>query len=205
MNFAGLIPQFIRFAGIGFLNTAVDYAVFNIIASYLNVYRGQGVGYITAVSFTVAVLHSYYWNKHWAFGHSDGGGFWRSAGQFVAAAALGAGVVALILFGSGQKYAPLYYFFMLAVLIVGEILLWKFFHLQGNPLASKSGSEILLFLFVSVIGIAINFRIVSVGTARIDPLFGLNQELWTNLIKIGATCIALVWNFIGYKVFVFKR
>ena len=205
MNIAGLIPQFIRFAGIGFLNTAVDYAVFNIIASYLNVYRGQGVGYITAVSFTVAVLHSYFWNKHWAFGRENSGEVWKSAGQFVAAAVLGAGIVALILFGSGQKYAPLYYFFMLALLIVGEILLWKFFHLMSNPLGGKSGSEMALFIFVSFIGIGINFAIVSAGTAKIDPLFGLNQELWTNLIKVGATCIALIWNFIGYKVFVFKR
>src|SRR3989338_7411766 len=175
---SGLIQQFIRFAGIGFLNTAVDYAVFNLVAAYLNVYRGQGVGYITATSFTVAVLHSYFWNKHWAFNVRPEEGFWKSAGQFIAAAALGAGVVVLILFGGEEGYEPFYYFF--------------FFFL-------------LFFLVVSVVGILINFAIVSVGTAKVDPLFGLNQELWTNLIKIGATCIALVWNFIGYKIFVFKK
>src|SRR3989338_1071702 len=202
---SGLIQQFIRFAGIGFLNTAVDYAVFNLVAAFLNVYRGQGVGYITATSFTVAVLHSYFWNKHWAFNVRPEEGFWKSAGQFIAAAALGAGVVVLILFGAEKVYDPLYYFFMLALLLVGELVLWRIFRLRDNPVTARSGKERLFFLVVSVVGILINFAIVSVGTAKVDTLFGLNQELWTNLIKIGATCIALVWNFIGYKIFVFKK
>lgn len=202
---AALIQQFVRFVGIGFLNTAVDYAVFNLIAASVNIYKGPGAGYITAASFTVAVLHSYFWNKHWAFNLPEGESFWRSARQFIAAAALGALVVGLVLFGARQTYDPLYYFFLLALLLLGELGLWKIFRLRRSPLAQRSGREFLLFLFISAIGIIINFSIVSLGTLRIAPQFGLNQELWTNLIKIAATGIALVWNFLGYKIFVFKR
>ena len=68
-----LIIQLISFAGIGILNTAIHFAVLNLFASFLGVYTGIGIGIINAVSFTVAVFHSYYWNKVWAFSRDNSG------------------------------------------------------------------------------------------------------------------------------------
>ena len=204
-----LIRQFIRFVGIGFLNTAVDYAVFNLGAVLSGVYIGRGVGYLSAVSFTVAVFHSYFWNKHWAFARQEqreDGGILANMGQFISAAVFGAAIVTAVIFGAGQKYSYFFYALTLAVLFAGEMALWKFFNLRKNPIASeKSGRELLLFIIVSLIGILINSQILDKGTTYVAPQFGLNQELWTNFIKIGATGVALVWNFIGYKLLVFKR
>lgn len=70
----------------------------------------------------------------------------------------------------------------------------------------KSDSkEITSFIFVSVCGFLINNGIFSLiifafkGTGLVTP------ELLANLGALLATMVSLVWNFVGYKVFVFKK
>lgn len=201
-----IILQFIRFAGIGFLNTAVDFSILNFFAASLGAYRGLAVAGVNAVSFAVAVLHSYWWNKYWAFGRSQGETTLRqNIGQFVTAAVLGAGVVGLVILGAGLKYGPAFFIGMLVLLVLGEVGLWKGFKLKRDPFAQKSGRELALFVIISLIGIGINSGIVGGVTQIVEPQFGLGQALWTNLIKVLATGVALIWNFLGYKLIVFKR
>ncbi len=38
----------------------------------------------------------------------------------------------------------------------------------------------------------------------IHPLFGFSAARWLNIAKVLATVISLVWNFLGFKFFVFK-
>ena len=202
---ANLILQFIRFIGIGFLNTAVDFAVLNLFASWLGAYTGFSVALINGLSFAIAVSHSYIWNKYWAFGAERGSeGAARNLGQFTTAAVLGAGVIGLVLLGAGKSYDPLYFAGLLAALALGEYLMWRLFQLKLDETAKRSGRQFALFLAVSLVGIFINSGIVGGVTSALPPQFGFNQELWTNIIKAGATGIALVWNFVGYKFIVFK-
>lgn len=200
------IQQFVRFAGIGFLNTAVDFAVFNFVASTFHIYSGARVGLINTVSFSVAVLHSYFWNKYWAFASdAQETRFLKNLGQFVGAAILGAAVIAGAVFGAKAQYGPLYNLFLLAVMAAGELGLWKFFHLKKGRSKRDSHKDLLLFVVIALVGVFINSGIVAGVTALVPPLFGINQELWTNLIKAGATGIVLIWNFLGFKLFVFKE
>lgn len=69
----------------------------------------------------------------------------------------------------------------------------------------KDGVKFSQFLIVSIIGITINGGVVYLITSFVDPLFGLNPQLWANVAKLFATGISLVWNFIGYKFIVFKK
>lgn len=205
--------QLVRFAGIGFLNTAVDFAVLNFLMFYFDVFKGYAVGGFAVVSFTAAVLHSYFWNKYWAFRReepaSPGPGgqirFVANAGQFLAATVLGVAVLLLVVFGAKQKYDFPYYFLLILILGVGELWLWRLFKLRKSEGAVLPPSEFLTFVVVSIIGALINAGILTFGTKALPPQFGLNQELWTNLIKAGATAISLIWNFLGYKLVVFKR
>ncbi|MFZ2226323.1 MAG: GtrA family protein [Candidatus Moraniibacteriota bacterium] len=71
--------------------------------------------------------------------------------------------------------------------------------------ASQEGVKFSQFLLVSIIGIIINTGVVYLITSFTTPLFGLSPQLWANVAKLLATGISLVWNFIGYKFFVFKR
>ncbi|GBE16260.1 GtrA-like protein [bacterium BMS3Abin15] len=61
------------------------------------------------------------------------------------------------------------------------------------------------FLAVSVVGISINGGVVYFITTFIEPFFGMDPLLWANIAKIVATGLSLIWNFIGYKLWVFKK
>lgn len=66
--------------------------------------------------------------------------------------------------------------------------------------------EVSKFLSVSIVGLGINTAIVYGITTFVGvPLPQITPALWENIAKIFATGGALVWNFIGYRVFVFKK
>ncbi len=77
---------------------------------------------------------------------------------------------------------------------------WSF--RDGNQL--NPGKKFVMFLLVSLVGVTINTTIIRLIT-NLDPMFGLSSQLWLNVAKVGATGISLFWNFIGYKLFVFKK
>ena len=81
--------QFGRFVAIGFSNAAVDFGVLYLLIAYSGLAAGLAYSVFKALSFSVATVHSYYWNKNWAFeaGASHGGG--REAASFVAVAVVG--------------------------------------------------------------------------------------------------------------------
>ena len=70
---------------------------------------------------------------------------------------------------------------------------------QGNI------SEFFQFMIVSIVAVAINTAIVYITSTVITAPFGLDQITWINLGKIVATAFSMVWNFVGYKFFVFKK
>src|SRR3990167_8132310 len=59
--------SFARYVMVGFFNTGVDFAVFNLLMSITSIIKGPAVSSFKTVSFVVAVTNSYFWNKYWAF------------------------------------------------------------------------------------------------------------------------------------------
>lgn len=66
-------------------------------------------------------------------------------------------------------------------------------------------SNFISFFVVSLIGIGINSGLVYVMTTYVPPVIVHSPVLWANLAKIIATFASLVWNFLGYKLVVFKK
>jgi hypothetical protein len=58
---------------------------------------------------------------------------------------------------------------------------------------------------VSVVAAVINFGVLSAGTKFIAPPGSISPEQWLNVVNAFAVAISLLWNFFGYKFFVFKR
>lgn len=133
--------QFAKFAAIGFLNTAIDFGVLNLLIFLTGITKGVGIIGINSVSFLSAVTNSYFWNKGWTFQL----GTQARAGEF------------------------------------------------------------LQFVVVTFIGLLINNSIVFAGTTWISPLFGLDAVLWVNFVKAAGVVVALIWNFAGYKLIVFRE
>ncbi len=80
---------------------------------------------------------------------------------------------------------------------------WVFSHKrkEGEPV---NYSDIPTFILVVVSGIIVNSGLVVLISTYIPPFFDLSAARWLNVAKVIASAIALLWNFLGFKFFVFK-
>lgn len=78
------MAQFGKFAAIGFTNAAVDFGVLYLFIGLTGYASGIAYALFKALSFSVATLHSYFWNKYWAFDAGRGSANRREVGSFVA-------------------------------------------------------------------------------------------------------------------------
>ena len=142
MNFLGkklpILWQLAKFGLVGVLNTAIDFGILNYLSVFAGVTSGVGLIPIKAVSFSVALVNSYFWNKGWVF--------------------------------EGKK--------------------------KANPVS---------FAIVSALGIVINVGTVVVLTTVIGAPGNISPSLWLNIANVGATALSMVWNYMGYKLVVFKK
>lgn len=63
--------QAAKFLLVGALNTFVDLGVLNFLIATTGIASGIGYSIFKAVSFIVAVINSYFWNKYWTFQTKD--------------------------------------------------------------------------------------------------------------------------------------
>mgnify|MGYP001561312682 CR=1 FL=1 len=135
------IIQLAKFAETGVLNTLIDIGVLNVLIWITDITSGMWIIAINMVSFSLATINSYFWNKFWTFEKKE----------------------------------------------------------------ETKGKEFVSFFVVSLVGIGINTGIVFLGSTFISPLFGVSSGAWINMMKILATFVSMVWNFVGYKFIVFKK
>lgn len=63
--------QFGKFVAVGFLNTAIDFSILNLISSETGITSGLTIGWINMPGFLVATVNGYLWNKLWVFSIGD--------------------------------------------------------------------------------------------------------------------------------------
>jgi putative flippase GtrA len=196
-----VILQFMRFACIGLLNTALDFLVLNTISKALGITQGIPLGVINFFSFTLAVIQSYLWNRTWTFG----GEIARLKTNFYRLVLVGSlGAVFIILAIGASKYSAPWYFYLLllGVYLTLETVLWRRFGFHLSDWNHESHS-FMIFFIVTFIGLVINVSLVSFVSVHLH----LTQipDLDKNIAKVVATAISLFWNFTGYKLIVFKK
>ncbi|HEY4498026.1 MAG TPA: GtrA family protein [Candidatus Paceibacterota bacterium] len=62
-----ILWQIGKFGVVGGLNTFVDFGILNLLILVAGVAAGLWFGVFKGISFTVAVINSYFWNKYWTF------------------------------------------------------------------------------------------------------------------------------------------
>lgn len=156
-----VIAQFAKFAAVGFLNTAIDFGVLNVLSAITGITSGFILGGVNIPGFILAVTNGYFWNKFWVF--------------------------------SANRVSPK----ALAVAQGGSA--------SGGKDREKGGvlHDFPKFFAVSVIAALLNSGIVVVLTTYTPAQFGIESNVWLNISKAVASAAALLWNFVGYKFFVF--
>lgn len=88
------------------------------------------------------------------------------------------------------------------IVIIHSYFLNKFWAFKSfAPLLS---SEFLKFLAVNAGAVAINFGVVYAMTTHLRPAFGLSPLFWENVSNLVALAGIVVWNFLGFRFFVFR-
>lgn len=62
-----VLQQIIKFVVVGVFNTLLDFAVLNLLILLSGVASGTPFIFFKAVSFLIAVVNSYFWNRRWTF------------------------------------------------------------------------------------------------------------------------------------------
>lgn len=201
-----VIIQLLRFAAIGSLNTALDFAILNFITKSFNITSGFELGALNAISFVAAVVQSYLWNRAWAFAENSGVSVFQNAVRLVLVGGLGFAAFLTIFLGAAYDASNLFFLLVLVGFAVIELILWKAFSLRFGQ-TQGAGSQFTGFIVVSIVGLLINSFIIVIAANLITPYleFTVNADTIKNVAKILATCFSLIWNFIGYKLFVFKK
>ena len=82
---------------------------------------------------------------------------------------------------------------------------WNKFWVFEAGSTTKTGSEFTKFIIVSTVGLLINVGLVSGIIYIYAPQFGFSQLAWNNIAAVAGTAANLLWNFIGYRLIVFKK
>jgi putative flippase GtrA len=80
---------------------------------------------------------------------------------------------------------------------------WNKYWTFGKEDKGKT-QEFTKFFVVSLIGYGLNSLALWAVTTS-SPMFDLSVAQWENIGKLLGTILSLIWNFIGYKIFVFKK
>lgn len=136
-----VIFEVIKFGITGVLNTFVDFGVLNLLMFIFSAISGIWYAIFKSVSFLVAVINSYFWNKYWTFGSKN----------------------------------------------------------------KTNTTEATSFFVVSVIGFVINVATASLVVNMVPAIINVSGMVWANIGALVGTMSAFIWNFFGYKFFVFKN
>lgn len=148
LGVAGLIGKYIpvifqiaKFAAVGAFNTFLDWGVLNLLIAITGIASGIGFSFFKGISFIIAAISAYFWNKYWTF-------------------------------DSEKK---------------------------------SDKEEVGRFILISVSGFIINVGLASLIIFLFKTTTLVTPEQLANIAAACATLASLVWNFLGYKLFVFKK
>ena len=104
---------------------------------------------------------------------------------------------------SGASFGLFKSISFLAALVNSYILnrAWTF---AGAAAQKRRHIEFGQFLAVSLIGLAVNVAAATAFVSAVHPVASL-ERFWPSIAALVGTAFGLIWNYIGYKYFVFVK
>lgn len=151
------------------------------------------------------------------------GGLWVAAGmsrlwtplwqvaKFLVTGALNTlvdlGVLNLLIYLTGIATGIWYSVFKaagFAAAVINSFFWNKFWVFEARSIA-EAPREFSKFITVSVLGIALNVSIASFLVNVIGAPVSVSEKVWGNIAAVVAGLAVFVWNFVGYRLFVFRQ
>ncbi len=119
--------RFLKFATVGVLGMAIDFAVLN----FMHLVVGLPLGVANAISFSIAVISNFTWNRLWTFPESRQRHLGKQLGQFALVNLLGLGINTALLLGLDRVFqhfiAEPWAYNLAKAIAIGVVLFWNFF------------------------------------------------------------------------------
>lgn len=95
-----VFAQFSKFVAVGFLNTALDFGVLNLLSMITGITAGFVVGGVNIPGVALSVTNAYFWNKFWVFKDRDDKSIFSDLPKFavvsIAGILINSGIVILL-------------------------------------------------------------------------------------------------------------
>lgn len=127
-----LVVQFSKFILIGALNTGIDFAILNLLMWQTGIYSGKYIILLNAISFSVAVINSYFWNKFWIFRAKGTTQTGKEFVQFITITLIGMAINTAIVYSVTTLISPMFglsvelWANLAKVAATGISLIWNF-------------------------------------------------------------------------------
>lgn len=185
----------------GILIAVLSNAVLANLALHLGVFRWMLVA-ILPILIVLGLYIASFLSRYWAT-------LWQLA-KFLVTGALNTfvdlGILNFLGFVTGI-FTGWHYSAFKAISFVGSVInsfFWNKFWVFEKKDVSSAGKEFPKFILVSTVGIVLNTGIASLLVIIIGPPAGISGTLWGNIAAIIAGLTVFVWNFLGYKLIVFR-
>ena len=169
--------QFLKFAVVGLISFGIDWGMLIALVELFHLDFLMS----TTVSFTTSVVVNYWLSMKYVFDHREGMSRKREFTIFTILSVIGLGLNILIANTSG----------FIISLIFNYLASMKYVFAHKEGMSRRR--EFIIFVVLSVIGLALNDGIVLTLNA------GLGLE--ANIAKICATALVMVYNFVTRKIF----
>lgn len=88
---------------------------------------------------------------------------------------------------------------------VGSFFWNKYWTFSSKEKSAEEKGNIFQFFIVSIIGFGVKVGIASFMVNIIGAYGGATEEQWANVGNVAGSVCSMVWNFVGYKFWVFKK
>lgn len=198
-----VILQILSFGAIGVFNTAMDVLVLNFMSAQFSIHKGVGIGWVNFPGFILAVVQSYFWNKYWAFSGEQQVGLLKNFLRLLGVGITGFIVYVLLILGAHESVGSWYFLLIFAIFILAQVVLWFAYGFSKLSGVNTKKHPVVSFFVVSFVGFVINSTVLYFATTNMVGVGNTGDNL--NIAKLLATLFSLIWNFIGYKIIVFKK
>ena len=116
------------------------------------------------------------------------------------------GILNLLIFTGGTAVGIWFSVFKGIAFIVAVLnsYIWNK-HWTFDTKTQAQGKEFIQFLLVSIVGFIINVSIASFLVNVLGAPDTISENMWANVAAVTATFTGMLWNFMGYKLIVFKK